>query len=298
MTACHIRWVGDQFVDFSQFDKCLELWQRSINFKAAATMPLVLLITDELVSTAYGFSVMADHDYIPLVAPHFKWGLRELALTRECKIDIACCLFRMLAVWIKVRDCIKEPEKQEKETELITKGAKELIMSMDSHPCPVLVACLQNIEYPDVSSDIYSAELVNSNLPLHKAVDLFLNLGCSVHCEDEQGNFPLHLAVKLREDTAPLCVRTLLEYGAHIDAVNFDGKTALDLASERYTQKGVSAELENYLRGYISLQCMAVKVVLKYYRGCYENLLPPHLVKFVSWHEGDKQHTPSLIKVT
>ena len=292
MTAYHIRYVGDHFADHFQYDKCAELWQRSIDFKGAATMPFVLPITDEIVSAVYGFSVMVDRNYTPLVAQHFQWGLRELTLTQERKTNVACCLFRMLAVWIKVRDCIKEPEQQKKETELISKAAKELIMSMDSHPCPVLVACLQNIDYPDAFSNYYLAELVDSNLPLHKTIALFLDLGCSVHCEDELGNFPLHLAVKLQEDTAPLCVKTLLEYGAHIDALNFDGKTALDLASESYSRKGVSAELENYLSGYLSLQCMAAKVVVKYFRGCYENLLPPRLVKFVSWHEEDQINTP------
>ena len=288
MTANHIRWVGDYFVDNCQFDKCVELLQRAIDFRSTATMPFMLAVTDELVSAIYSFSVMADHDYVPSVASHFQWGLRELSLTRECKFDIVRCLFRMVAVWIKVWDCIKEPERQEKETELISKGAQELIMSMDSHSCPILLVCLQNIEYPDANIHAHSAALVEADLPLHKAIVLFLDLGCSVHCEDEQGNFPLHLAVKLIEDTAPQCVATLLEYGAHIDAVNFDENTALDVASKGYSRKGVCAELEKYLGGYLSLQCMAAKAVLRHYRGCYEKLLPPRLVKFVSWHEGDK----------
>ena len=293
MTANHIRWVGDYFVDNFQFDKCVELMQRAIDFRSTAVMSFVLPITDELVSAIYSFSVMADHDYIPSIASHFQWGLRELALARERKVDIVRCLFRMIAVWIKVRDCISEPERQEKETKLISKGAHELIVSMDSHSHPILMVCLQNIEYPDANIHSHSAELVEANLPLHKAITLFLNLGCSVHCEDEQGNFPLHLAVKLIEDTAPQCVTTLLEYGAHIDAVNFDGKTALDVALKGYSRKGVCTELEKYLSGYLSLQCMAAKAVLKYFGGCYENLLPPRVVKLVSWHEGDNHRTPA-----
>jgi Fem-1 family protein b len=287
MTAKHIRYVADYFLDNFQFDKCMELLQRAIDFRSTAVMFFMLPITDELMSAIYTFSVMADHGYIPSIATHFQWGLRELALTRERKIDIVRCLFRMIAVWIKVRDCIKESERQEKATELISKGAQGLIASMDNHSCPVLIVCLQNTEYPDANATFHAAEIVEADLPLHKAIALFLDLGCSVHCEDEEGNFPLHLAAKLIEDTAPHCVTTLLEYGAHIDAVNFDGKTALDVASEGYTREGVCSELEKHLKGYLCLQCMAARVILKHFSRCYEKLLPPRLVKFVSWHEGD-----------
>ena len=292
ITAYHIRSIGNQFIDDFQFDKCVKLWQRAIDFRSAAVMPFMLPITDELVAAMYGFSVMADHGYIPSVAPHFQWGLRELALTQKNKIDVICCLFRLIAVWIKVRDCIIEPERQRRETDLISKAAQELVTTTDNNPCPILIACLQNILCPEASVSSYSSELVDANLPLHKALALFLDLGCSVRCEDESGNFPLHLAVKLHEDTAPLCIKTLLEYGAHIDAVNFDEKTALDLALEASARKGVCTELENYLCGCLSLQCMAAKAVLKYFGGCYEDFLPPRLVKFVSWHEGDKHEIP------
>lgn len=80
------------------------------------------------------------------------------------------------------------------------------------------------------------------------------------------------------EDTAAQCVKTPLEYGAHVDAVNFNGKTALDLALEDDTPcKSVCTELENHCRENLSLQCMAAKAVLKYHRGRYHetNLSSP-----------------------
>ena len=288
MTATRIRYVACRFLRHSQFDKCMELFQRAIDFRSASVMPhgIKLLITDELVSAIYSFSVMVDHNYIPSVASHFQWGLRELTLTRERKMDIVGCLFRMIAVWIKVQECITDPERRDKETALISKAARELITSMDSLSHPVLMTCLQNIEHP---VHFHVAELAEAYLPLDKALILFLDLGCSVHCEDEVGNFPLHLAVKLEEDMAPQCVTVLLEYGADIDAVNFDGKTALDVASEAQ-RTGVCTELEKWVSRYISLQCMAAKAVVKHFGGYYENLLPPHLVKFVSWHEGCTRH--------
>ena len=286
-TAFYIRISGDMALAEERFDKCVELWQRSLDFDNAARMAYELQITEDLLFAIRGFSFMADHGYVPPVAPHFQWGLKEFSLAHESKISeigVISCLFRMIAAWIKVADCIKEPVKQAKQTEMITKGAQDLIKVMENNSCPLLIACLQNI--PQHTNGA-GKDIVNATLPLHKAIALFLDLGCSVHCEDESGNFPLHLAVKLQEDTAPLCIKTLLEYGAHIDAVNFDGKTALDCALQDDTpQKSVRSELQRNVSQFLSLQCLASRAVVKYCNG-YASVLPPRLIEYVSWHEGD-----------
>ena len=286
-TAFYIRISGDMALAEERFDKCVQLWQRSLDFDNAARMAYELQITEDLLFAIRGFSFMADHDYVPPVAPHFRWGLKEFSLAHESKISeigVISCLFRMIAAWIKVADCIKEPAKRTKQLELITENAQNLIKVMDNNSCPLLIACLQNI--PQHSNGA-GKDIVNAQLPLHKAIALFLDLGCSVHCEDEEGNFPLHLAVKLHEDTAPNCIKTLLEYGAHIDAVNFDGQTAFDLALQDSTpQKEVRTELQKSLTQFLSLQCLASRAVVKYYSG-YATILPPRLIEYVSWHEGD-----------
>ena len=286
-TAFYIRISGDMALAEERFDKCVELWQRSLDFDNAARMAYELQITEDLLFAIRGFSFMAEHDYVPPVAPHFQWGLKEFSLAHESKISeigVISCLFRMIAAWLKVADCIKEPEKRAKQTELITKGAQDLIKVMENNSCPLLIACLQNI--PQHTNGA-GRDIVSAKLPLHKAIALFLDLGCPVHCEDESGNFPLHLAVKLQEDTAPLCIKTLLEYGAHIDAVNFDGKTALDLALQDETpQKAVRGELQRNVSQFLSLQCLASRAVVRYCNG-YASVLPPRLIEYVSWHEGD-----------
>ena len=287
-TAFYIRISGDMALAEERFDKCVELWQRSLDFDHAARMAYELQITEDLLFAIRGFSFMADHSYIPPVAPHFRWGLKEFSLAHESKISeigVISCLFRMIAAWIKVADSIKEPKKQEKENELISDGIQDLIKVMEDNHCPLLIACLQNI--PQHSNGA-GKDIINAKLPLHKAIALLLDLGCSVHCEDEGGNFPLHLAVKLHEDTAPHCIKTLLEYGAHLDAVNFDGKTALDLASEDNTpRKEVRSELQKSATQFLSLQCLASRAVVKYCNG-YASILPPRLIEYVSWHEGDE----------
>ena len=286
-TALYIRISGDMALAEERFDKCVELWQRSLDFDNAARMAYELQITEDLLFAIRGFSFMADHAYVPPISPHFQWGLKEFSLAHESKISeigVISCLFRMIAAWIKVAECIKEPVKRAKQDELIVKSAQQLMKVMESNPCPLLIACLQNI--PQHSNGA-GKDIINAKLPLHKAIALFLDLGCSVHCEDEQGNFPLHVAVKLQEDTAPLCIRTLLEYGAHIDAVNFDGKTPLDVSLEEdATQKEVRNELQKSLPQFLSLQCLASRAIVRYFNG-YANVLPPRLIEYVSWHEGD-----------
>ena len=287
-TAFYIRISGDMALAEERFDKCVELWQRSLDFDNAARMAYELQITEDLLFAIRGFSFMADHNYVPPVAPHFRWGLKEFSLAHESKISeigVISCLFRMVAAWIKVADCIEEREKRVKQEELIMENAQQLIKVMENNSCPLLIACLQNI--PQHSNGA-GKDIINAKLPLHKAIALFLDLGCSVQCEDEGGNFPLHLAIKLQEDTAPLCVRTLLEYGAHIDAVNFEGKTALDLALQDNTvQKEVRNELQRSLPQFLSLQCLASRSVVRYFNG-YANILPPRLIEYVSWHEGEE----------
>lgn len=286
-TAFYIRISGDMALAEKRFDKCVQLWQRSLDFDNAARMAYELQITEDLLFAIRGFSFMADNDYVPPVTPHFQWGLQEFSLAHESKISeigVISCLFRMIAAWIKVADHIKEPTKRAKHNELISENAQKLMKVMENHSCPLLIACLQNI--PQHSNGA-GKDIVNAQLPLHKVVALLLDLGCSVHCEDEGGNFPLHLAVKLEEDTAPKVIRTLLEYGAHIDAVNFDGKTALELALQDDTpNKEVRNELQKSVTQFLSLQCLASRAVVRHCNG-YSAILPPRLVEYVSWHQGD-----------
>ena len=142
--------------------------------------------------------------------------------------------------------------------------------------------------YPNIQV-VPGKEIIKIGIPLHKAIALFLDRGCPVHCEDEDGNFPLHLAVKLLDDSASKCIQTLLDYGAHFDAVNFNGQTALDLAKAQTFPppvNGVISELTKASTVKLSLQCLASQVVAKHNLD-YINILPSRIVKFVSWHTGD-----------
>ena len=287
-TAFYIRISGDMALAESRYQKCVDLWQRSLDFDNAARMAYELQITEDLLFAIRGFSIMASDKFIPPVQPHFKWGLKELRLAHESKISeisVVSCLFRMLSAWVKVSECMDKAEDQKREKDLISAAVVELIRAMEGKDCPLMIACLQN--FPDHGSgagkDVYSQKL-----PLGKVVALLIENGCPIHCEDENGQFPLHLAVMLKDESAPECIRVLLEYGAHTDAVNFENKTALELARTMDPKPvpGVVAELATASTNHLSLQCLASRALIQNNID-YCRVLPSRLIKFVSWHEHD-----------
>ena len=295
-TAFYIRISGDMVLAEDRYKKCIDLWHRSLEFDAAARMAYELQITEDLLFAVRGFSIMVDEGYLPPVEPHFKWGLKEYRMAHESKISevaVISCLFRMIAVWIKVADNIAAPLEATEEWDKIASSVDDLMKAMEGNTCPVLIACLQNL--PDHSSGA-GKDIIKISIPLHKAAALFLERGCPIDCEDQDGNFPLHLAVKLSDNAAAKCVKMLLEYGAHYDAVNFSRETAFDVAkSLEKPTVGVVDVLSKASCSHVTLQCLASQAVVKY--GIqYAKVLPPRVVDFVSWHEGDMwsegQHVP------
>lgn len=291
-TAFYIRIGGDMALAEKDYTKSLELWQRSLEFDEAARMAYELQIIEDLLFCVRGFSIMADNGFTPNIEQHFNWGLREYRLAHDSKIsenDVVFCLARMLATWIKMADCIKDRKQREAEDDLIHSAGSQLVEISRNNPCPLLVACLQNL--PTETMGTATREIACNKLPLHRVLALLLEMGCPVQCEDGEGNFPLHLATRLQEDNALHCVRTLLEYGAHVDAVNHEGKTALDLAlglkvDYPNDRVGIIQELEIAGRRQMSLHCLAAKAVLGYHFK-YSTILPASLSCIVSWHECD-----------
>lgn len=295
-TAFYIRISGDMVLAEDRYEKCIDLWHRSLEFDAAARMAYELQITEDLLFAVRGFSIMVDEGYLPPVEPHFKWGLKEFRMAHESKISevaVISCLFRMIAVWIKVAKSVAAPVEAAEEWDKIARSVDGLMKAMEGNTCPVLIACLQNL--PDHNSGA-GKDIIKISIPLHKAIALFLDRGCPIDCEDQDGNFPLHLAVKLFDKSAPKCIQALLEYGAHYDAVNFSKETALDVAkSLAKPTEGVVDNLGKVLGSHVTLQCLASQAIAKY--GIpYAGVLPQRVADFVSWHEGDTwsegQHVP------
>lgn len=298
-TAFYIRISGDMALADDRFDKCVELWQRSLDFDKAARMAYELQITEDLLFSVRGFARMASKGYTPPVEPHFRWGLKEFRQAHESKISensVMCCLLRMVAVWIVVVDTIKDSTNRAQEMELVTEAVDSLIMIMRGSPCPLLVAGLSNLP----ENGVACKDIAEAKLPLGKAVAMLLEQGCSLNVENEDGNFPLHLAVMLNEDSSLEVVKTLLEYGAHFDAVNYSGQTALDIARQPDTgyaelRAQTINELERATWRHLTLQCIASHAVVRY-KIDFMAILPRNVSEFVSWHEYEKEEGVKELK--
>ena len=289
-TAFYIRISGDMALSEERWGKCIELWHRSLDFDLAARMAYELQITEDLMFSTRGFCIMATNNYCPPVEPHFSWGLKEFRLAHESKIsevEVVSCLSRMIAAWIKIAGMIADNKEQSGEFEKINMAARDLVRVTEKLKVPLIIACLQNL--PNNNSGA-SKDITTAKLPFHSALVRFLDLGTPLQCEDSAGNFPLHLAVRLGEDSALECVRILLEYGCHVDAVNYNGETALDVAIKGCGYKPLQTEIVSELRRATSqstsLQCLASRAILVYSIE-FADILPQTLVKYVSWHESD-----------
>ena len=289
-TAFYIRISGDMALAEERWEKCIELWHRSLDFDHAARMAYELQITEDLMFSTRGFCIMTANNYHPPIEPHFRWGLKEFKLAHESKIsevEVVCCLSRMLAAWIQIANRTNDAVEQSNEHKKIHTAINDLLKVTEKLKTPLIIACLQNL--PDNNSGA-SRDITTSNLPFHSVLAKLFDLGCPLQCEDSAGNFPLHLAVRLKEDSALECVKTLVEYGCHVDAVNYNGETALDLAmaecGSQELQAEIVAELRKAMHQNTSLQCLASKTIL----DCsldFATVLPRTLVQYVSWHESD-----------
>lgn len=101
-----------------------------------------------------------------------------------------------------------------------------------------------------------------------------LRVGADVTARDNDGNTALHLTALLRP-WRPVLSIDLLDAGAHLDAVNNDGKTFEMLLCDKELYDSI------YPLRYTTLACLAARVVRK-----TQNIsrVPQHLRAFVEIH--------------
>ena len=106
---------------------------------------------------------------------------------------------------------------------------------------------------------------------------MLLNYGADIDAMDAIGNTPLHALVGNSSEPDEALVNLLCDQGAHLDCVNAEGKTALDIAS--------SPEIATLIRNrmQISLKCLCARLIRK--NGVpFEGSVGTSLAKFVEQH--------------
>ena len=114
--------------------------------------------------------------------------------------------------------------------------------------------------------------------PSAEVVSLLLECGADIEAQDNEENFPLHTAAINKPPAKPNVIMTLLENGAHLDAVNADERTFADLVKPRQPVH----EVVNVLK-FTNLQCLAARVIQRH-NIPHAGLLPTKLSDFVELH--------------
>ena len=111
-----------------------------------------------------------------------------------------------------------------------------------------------------------------------------LRCGLSVNPQDKNKNTPLHILASESNKVAPRDMKThidiltcLLENGAHIDACNNLGETAIDVANDDSIKDTINKHKK------INLKCIASKVIKKHDIPI-KNIIPKLMVEYVGLH--------------
>ena len=95
---------------------------------------------------------------------------------------------------------------------------------------------------------------------------------------DKHGKRPLHVAV---QSGKPELVSLLLEFGAHLDAVNRDGSTAAEVVGHK--NSGIQAIFSDFLP--LPLACLASQTIVGA-KMPYKTLnLPLHIINYIKLHD-------------
>ena len=128
-------------------------------------------------------------------------------------------------------------------------------------------------------TEVFGTEL----FPCLDEAKLLLSAGVSVNAMNNDGDTPLHKAVKLLPISSEKIqfltdmLHVLLKGGAHHDFVNNDGKTPMDVAK---TDEARMILLE---KPKLELKCISARVVKKF-RIPYLGVVPKTLEKYISMH--------------
>lgn len=276
---------GAVFADAARFDRCLALWLHAMKLRQKNKRS----ISKDLLRFAQVLSQMVH-------------------LNRKPDVDIVLEVFRHGTVEL-TNDCKRLREKLEDEEALYETYEENI------HNLMYLLVILTKLKMTEKQKDdlcgaVYhfnrlQPKLRNGYTPLHMSTDsativddfhvidevsfpsgsvckLLIDCGADIDAQDNHGNTPLHTIVKYLnpvDDFENLheCMVSLIKAEAHMDIVNRDRKTALDVATT-----GV-AEIIIRTNCKIRLMCIASRVIKKY-KIHYKGLIPATLEEFLELH--------------
>ncbi|CAG2111662.1 unnamed protein product, partial [Medioppia subpectinata] len=280
---------GAVYADSARFDRCLQLWLHAMRLRTLNTVS----IKKDLLRFAQVFSQIINirHD-LPFDSLNEVMETAFNELKRNKETLIKCCdqssidiiqeelddnIHTVLYLIVIVTKILKTLSKEEElclfrliyninKLELRTKDGSSLLHLSVSADTPI--------------DDFYTKNVCK--FPCANTAKILIQCGADVNALDERRNTPLHLIVAYQKPisdflTLHAITTSLVESGAHMDAVNNRNETAMESATT-----GV-AEILLKTQTKISLRCLSAKAI-KSYGIQYNHLFPQPIVHFIDIH--------------
>ncbi|XP_063627143.1 protein fem-1 homolog CG6966 isoform X2 [Cydia splendana] len=292
-TSYYVRYRGAVYADAGRFARCRALWHHALDMQRAVLPPLSPLTQSSLYSFAELFAYMRAERARPPnrgrivppvtfedIDPVFKKALSEIhrgmeLLKSKLSIDreqTLTTLQRVLVISLHLAALLarllEEPDCTEEDSRAIHQAVYSLVkldIKVRAGRSALHVAC---------SAEAARARGAWLPAPGDAApcagalLQLMLRLGAAPQARDARGDTPLHLVCKLNP-CPPDVVRSLLEHGAHIDTVNYEGETPAEILK---ASNQSLASIVNPLK-YTTLKCLAARTV-KNYKLPYRHVVP------------------------
>jgi len=280
---------GALFADAARFDRCTLLWLHALNLRLGTDtlhckdlLRFAQMFCQMLIS---GHTIDIDQVTKVLSATVAQIQLQQKMFNApECE-DPTCieeCIEQYMLTALYLLIIIVDIHKKASQSDIDADAIKEVYKLVQLNPSTSSGSSLLHLAVNQLTpvDEFHTSDVCR--FPSTAAAKLLLKCGADPQTMDNQRNTPLHIIssyTKIVEDfiTLHTIIMALLDAGAHMDCVNSQGQTPLDVATT-----GVAAIiLKSQYK--MSLKCLAANSVRRH-NLTYQGQVPTCLENFIEIH--------------